>query len=131
VLDGYALGTWVVKQRSDHARGVLSRDRAERLEALPKWSWNLLADKWDEAYQCLHEYIDRHGDALVPQSFVIEGIHLGSWVSTQRNNYASGKLRPERRELLEALEGWTWDARNVKRSGSRGASRAPQATAGG
>jgi hypothetical protein len=121
VQDGYPLGTWVAKQRSEHTKGVLSRDRAERLKALPKWSWNLSADKWEKAYQCLVDYIDRHGDARVPQSFVIEGIRLGNWVKTQRANYTTGKLHPERRDRLEALEAWMWDAPNVKRSGSRNA----------
>jgi hypothetical protein len=122
VLDRYPLGIWVAKQRSEHTKGVLSRDRGERLKALPKWSWNPSADKWDESYQCLVEYIDRHGDALIPQSFVTDGIRLGSWVNTQRNNYTAGKLHPERRERLEALEAWTWNSRNVKRSSSRSAS---------
>jgi superfamily II DNA or RNA helicase len=118
-LDGYPVGIWVAKQRSEHTKGVLGSDRAERLKSLPKWSWNPSADKWDEAYQSLVEYVDRHGDALVPQSFVTDGIRLGSWVNTQRNNYTAGKLHPERRERLEALEAWTWNSRNVKRSSSR------------
>ena len=122
VQDGYPLGTWVAKQRSDHAKGVLSSDRAGRLEALPKWSWNLSADKWDAAYRCLVEYIGRYGDARVPQSFVADDIRLGSWVHTQRNNYTAGKLHPERRQRLEALEAWTWNSRSVKRSTSRSAS---------
>lgn len=115
VLDGYPLGTWVAKQRKDYTRGSLSSDRAERLEALPRWSWNLSADKWEEAYQRLCEYIDHHGDALVPQSFVSEGIRLGNWVNTQRNNLAAGKLNPDRRKRLEALKGWAWDVRKAKR----------------
>lgn len=111
VLDRYPLGIWVAKQRSEHTKGVLSRNRAERLQAQPKWSWNPSADKWDEAYQCLVKYIDRHGDARVSQSLVTDGIRLGSWVNTQRKNYTAGTLHLGRKKRLEALEAWTWNSR--------------------
>jgi superfamily II DNA or RNA helicase len=38
--DGYPLGQWVSAQRGFYAQGRLSGGRAERLEALPHWTWN-------------------------------------------------------------------------------------------
>lgn len=37
--DGDRLGAWVVEQRDHFARGLLDRDRSQRLEQLPGWTW--------------------------------------------------------------------------------------------
>ena len=38
--DGFRLGSWVNKQRQNHAKGALSADRAMRLSKLGGWEWN-------------------------------------------------------------------------------------------
>ena len=55
------------------------------------------------------EYIEEHGDAKVPQSYVVGGYALGKWLSVQRRTWES--LSEERRQRLQQLPGWTLDAR--------------------
>ena len=38
-IDGFRLGGWVSAQRIRHSNHLLRADRAERLEALPGWTW--------------------------------------------------------------------------------------------
>ena len=109
----YGLRRWMQKQRSRHALGRLPSDRVERLESLPGWSWDALAAKWDEGFSCLVEYADREGDCFVPTSHVESGFKLGAWVNVQRTRYGKRQLDEARVELLEALPGWAWDARDA------------------
>ena len=104
--DGYRLGAWVCRQRN--GRLLLSPDRVVRLEALNGWSWDPLADQWEEAYGLLLGYVERTGDARVPSHSLENGFRLGQWVSVQRRSYASGKLAHDRVARLEELVGWVW-----------------------
>jgi len=45
VMDGYPLGQWASVQRGFYTRGTLSEVRQGRLERLPGWTWNILADQ--------------------------------------------------------------------------------------
>jgi superfamily II DNA or RNA helicase len=108
-LDGYRLGTWVNGQRSKHNEEALDAERRRRLEELPGWTWNAIADHWEEGFCRLLKYVEHHGDARVPRSYVIDGCNLGAWVTGQRSSYTKGRLDAERQRRLEALPGWTWD----------------------
>jgi hypothetical protein len=104
--DGYRLGQWVSVQRS--VRGTMRPDRRERLEALPRWSWNAFFDKWEEGFSHLKQFSDRAGNSQVLQSYrTDDGYRLGQWVSIQRANRE--KMNPGRLERLEALPSWSWD----------------------
>lgn len=39
VVEGFRVGAWVSKQRSNHLAGTLSGDRSRALAALPGWTW--------------------------------------------------------------------------------------------
>ena len=106
-VDGYRLGSWVSSQRGK--RGALSHERERRLDGVPGWTWDARADRWEEGFGCLQQYVERHGDARVPDKFIADGFRLGHWVSVQRQNQASGKLDEGRKHRLEQLPGWTWD----------------------
>jgi superfamily II DNA or RNA helicase len=105
VEDGVKLGSWVAEQRSN--RSSLSPERVAQLEALPRWSWTVSDDTWDEKYEALCAFADREGHARVPQRHVENATKLGTWVSDQREK--RDKLTPERRVRLEAVLGWSWD----------------------
>lgn len=99
------LGQWVVTQRAE--RDKISPERRARLEGLPRWTWTVSQDVWDDRYELVQRFAIREGHSRVAQKHVEKGIALGSWVSTQRDK--QNKLSPERRAKLEALPGWTWD----------------------
>jgi superfamily II DNA or RNA helicase len=111
-MDGYALGEWVKTQRSFHSRGALSPDRQNRLEQLPDWTWDPFESQWEEGFNNLLQYVEKHGHALVAASEKFNGFNLGRWVTVQRVNHEKRKIEPERQRRLETVEGWTWRPRS-------------------
>jgi superfamily II DNA or RNA helicase len=114
VVDGYKLGSWVTVQRHKHAKGTLDGERERRLADLPGWFWDARAAEWDKGFRRLEEYVEQHGDALVPANYTIDGYRLGTWVNTQRVFRSTERLDKERERRLEAQPGWTWDSRKMR-----------------
>ena len=109
--EGYGLGTWVSNQRIGKDR--LDLGRRQRLEALPKWSWDVLSDRWEEGFSQLKQFSDREGHCRVSQDHKTDdGYPLGQWVRVQRTT--KEKLDPDRRQRLEALPGWSWNTLSDK-----------------
>ena len=77
---------------------------------LPGWTWDPIADQWEEGFSRLQDYVKGHGDARVPRSYKVDGYRLGSWINSQRTDHAKGTLDTDRQRRLEDLPGWTWDA---------------------
>lgn len=109
VYEGHKLGNWIDVQRRAYAEGSLDEDRRRRLEALPGWTWDTYAEAWDAMFACLADWVQTHGDALVPRRAVHQGRTLGQWVSTQRGQRLGHKMTPDRARRLESLPGWSWD----------------------
>ena len=106
--EGFALGVWVSNQRNAYKNKKLSDDQIGALEALPNWSWNLLEDAWNLAYEQLKKYAEKKGHAKVPVSFISEnGSRLGVWVKAQRRYYKKNRLPDDRIRLLEEI-GFVW-----------------------
>ncbi len=90
----------------------MSDERIRLLEALPGWSWEMLwADAWETAFAALAQYVDREGTASVKRDHIEGGFALGTWFHNQRGNYRRQTIRTERAARLEALPGWTWNAK--------------------
>ena len=109
--DGYRLGAWVHHQRTK--RTTMPADRKSRIEALPGWAWDAIETQWEDGFARIEAYVAGKGDCRVPRSHVTsDGSRLGQWVDVQRRNRTT--MTAERRGRLEALRGWTWDARDEK-----------------
>ena len=109
--DGYRLGAWVHQQRTK--RTTMPADRKIRIEALPGWAWDAIETQWEDGFARLEAYVAGKGDCRVPRGHVTsDGSRLGQWVDVQRRNRTT--MSAERKSRLEALSGWTWDARDTK-----------------
>jgi len=113
-VDGHNLGGWVSKQRAAYSKGALEVDRQQRLQDVPGWTWDPYADKWEEGFRRLQDYIELNGDALVPASYKVDGHNLGYWVGTQRKIYGKGTLEVDRQQRLQDVHGWQWDPHAAK-----------------
>ena len=99
---GVSLGSWVTTQR--RIKSKLTLDRIKRLESVG-FCWDPFIEQWENAFTMLKEYNSREGHCRVPQKLVVDGIRIGSWVNTQRQNKNS--LTKERVQRLNSL-GFIW-----------------------
>jgi superfamily II DNA or RNA helicase len=114
--DGYRLGAWVSQQRLRYGKNKLEADRVKRLEGTRGWAWTVVADKWSEGFRRLQAYVERYGDANVPQLYVDDdGYRLGSWVGSQRSFHRRGELAADRVKQLNKVRGWVWQSRSGPR----------------
>ena len=105
------LALWIKTQRNEYRDREISQYRIEKLESVEGWTWDVLKTRWENWFSLLEEYVEGHGNAIVPRKYETrEGKRLGEWVSTQRKNFRNDKLSDERVERLEALPHWAWDA---------------------
>ncbi|MDT2007608.1 hypothetical protein FXW78_30040 [Rhodococcus opacus] len=68
------------------------------------------ADRWEEGFGRLLDYVEHHGHARVRYAYTIDDHQLGSWVTAQRHKHAQGTLDTDRERRLQELPGWTWNA---------------------
>src|SRR5262249_52815922 len=103
--NGYHLGRWVVRQRTN--QNLLSKERRRRLDELG-FDWAPYESLFEKGFSHLKLYKERVGDCRVPFNHIENGFKLGSWANTQRTNKNS--LSDEHRQRLEEI-GFIWDLR--------------------
>jgi hypothetical protein len=113
VEGGLPLAAWVIRHRQDRKVDKVPADRAARLEALPGWTWGVLAARWKQHFAALERFAAREGHARVPSGHAEESLKLGQWVIAQRQGRKAGDLATEREAQLEGVTGWAWDMRDV------------------
>lgn len=117
------LGRWVDTQRSFRSKGLLSKDRIEKLDKLG-FAWKVgvrHGNQWYEAYNRLARFHQRYGHCRVPRQFP-DDPRLGTWVQTQRTQhkyYQEGRsyaqMNEERIRLLDAI-GFEWKVNRSKKA---------------
>jgi hypothetical protein len=102
------LALWVSGQRKAWKKKSLASEQVKRLEELPGWSWDAIADKWDRNFAEVQVFFDEHG--RWPTSLVVvEERVLTRWIATQRKAWKKNKLSPKHVKQLEELPCWSWD----------------------
>lgn len=128
VPQGTSLSNWISNQRSQYKSfkenkySPMTNERIASLEAVKSFEWGGNRKKsnsnWEEKFQELVEFKEKHGHAIVPQSYG----SLGNWVSNQRAQYKLLKankqpcsMTPERVKLLVSV-GFVWSLREHNKS---------------
>jgi len=113
VVQEMELGEWVKARRADYNAGKLSASKARQLEVLPGWSWDPFEDQWQDVYKKLQLEL-RLNNGMMPKSF--SNGKLSAWITRQRKLFSRDELAEDRINLLDELEGWSWDYQEIKQS---------------
>ncbi|SEF13553.1 Helicase associated domain-containing protein, partial [Arthrobacter alpinus] len=62
---------------------------------------------WKDAFSILESYREEYGHVNAPDGCTYQGLHLGTWLQTQRRAYRVGTISSERIVALENL-GVVW-----------------------
>eukprot|EP00548_Thalassiothrix_antarctica_P019346 CAMPEP_0194194782 /NCGR_PEP_ID=MMETSP0154-20130528/75772_1 /TAXON_ID=1049557 /ORGANISM="Thalassiothrix antarctica, Strain L6-D1" /LENGTH=310 /DNA_ID=CAMNT_0038919243 /DNA_START=71 /DNA_END=1001 /DNA_ORIENTATION=+ len=81
--EGVNLGVWLTNIRDQKKKGKLDNGLKKHLEEVGV-IWNVLEEQWENTYLLLVKYQQREGHANVPARYKEEGVNLGVWLGTQR-----------------------------------------------
>ncbi len=109
IENGLRLGIWVISMRMSHRRGTLPLKYAKRFESLRGWSWDPIADNWENWLMLLEDYVAEHNTAFIRNEAIYAGRRLGGWACEQRQSFKAGKLSIDRSNRLANLPGWSWN----------------------
>lgn len=100
--NGINLGDWISKQRQKYKKGLLSKDKINRLSQI-KMVWDSTKYKWFIWYDLAKEYYDEYGNLEISQKEKYKNKNLGIWLYEQIKAYNKGILSKEKIDLLESL----------------------------
>lgn len=101
---GVNLGKWYRSQRDNYRNGSLDQSKIKRLESIGIQWQSVKIRTWMKYYELAKVYFHKHGNLQISSSYVTdEGIKLGVWISSQREQYAKNKLHEEQITLLEQI----------------------------
>jgi superfamily II DNA or RNA helicase/predicted transglutaminase-like cysteine proteinase len=109
IEDGFALGSWVARQRHAYSSGKLTAEQICLLQHLPGWAWDPARDAWVEVITALRSFREREGHLRIPFGHVENGLKLTPLVANRRTAYSKGAFSAEQILELESVPGWVWD----------------------
>lgn len=102
------LAAWIVNQRHQYRRGRLTAEQVSRLDALGML-WEA-ESQWLSRLADATRFYEENGHLNIPVTYVTpQGVTLGQWYRSIKNQYRNGKLDDERRRQLEQI-GMEWDS---------------------
>merc|ERR1740124_90939 len=102
IEDGIKLGEWLHRQRCLKRKKNLDVDRKELLDDIGV-AWDALSEKWEIHYRLLVKFKKRKRHSIVPSTHIEDGMNLGTWLNTQRQQKKKGKLDKSIVKQLEDL----------------------------
>ena len=113
--NGFALGKWIRRQRQRYFHfknfSPLEENEKKSLEAIGIVWADRYEQQWEKSFGLAREYSKQNGSLKCPADCIVNGVNIGRWIVRQQNAYKSGKLSPEKIQLLESI-GLTWPSRN-------------------
>ncbi|MDY8021212.1 Helicase associated domain protein [Paenibacillus polymyxa] len=109
-INGVKLGKWVNTLRVFLKRNKLSQERIDRLNSID-FMWDTFNDSWIKNFNLLLAFKKENNHCNIPQTYLIQGVKLGLWVTGQRKDYKNNKLSQERIEKLKSID-FMWDPLN-------------------
>jgi hypothetical protein len=106
VEGGFRLGQWLNSQRAKHRAKRLSPGQVKSLESAGV-VWDRGEEQYRRGLKALEQYVANHGNGDVPQSYVVEGFPLGSWIGTRRSEFRKKSIDTVKKRELERA-GITW-----------------------
>jgi len=121
--DDFALGAWVITQRTNKKNNKLSAARIAKLEAIQGWVWTVrvVMKSWEESYEifkeCVFDYNEGSKGVLPKRDFEYKGKRkVGSWLHDQQKASTNGKLSDIQENAMSKIPGWDeWKKKSVAR----------------
>lgn len=111
--ESFGLGSWCTTQRTRYRHGGLALEYEAALEALVGWVWEPASETFERQLGALTAWSVATGQGAgeVPTKLEYDGVRIGQFANVIRGAYRAGRLAPTKVAALEALSGWSWDAR--------------------
>ena len=73
--------------------------------------WDRFNYTWENVFRELKAYVKKYGHSVVKQTYEVNGLKLGWWVSSRRREYKKNilSISNEQKRQLESLKGWKWE----------------------
>jgi superfamily II DNA or RNA helicase len=115
VTEQNQLASWVGTQRVRYHQERLTKTQIQILETIPQWSWTPLQQTWETSFQYLLNYVNREGNANVPQDHFEDSFPLGRWVNKRRAAMKRGAMTEAEKKRLEDIPGWLWSPTSARK----------------
>ena len=105
-VDGANLGHLVSALRLKKKKNKMTAEEINKYERLGM-VWDMREYEWERKYNLCMSYYEEHGDLNITKPYIVDGINLYFFISTERRRRREGKVTPEQIEKLEAI-GFEW-----------------------